>query len=581
MPIFTIVLKEHFSMKRTSFILIWLLLLVLSSCTVLETRRTLNTIEGLVHNYPDSAWSKVNEINNADLKTKHLQAYYALLYSVAADKTYHDFTSDSIARIAVNYYDTKGSDRHRMLAWYSLGRVQINAEQWTSAIISLTEALSSAESIDDSFYQGLIHRNLASVYRGVYDNTHALIEIDKAIDSFESAGRKPYLDYSLLDKMIYLYGNRKGEEALYQADELINDSSIDPVLRGLVVLNQARILSSMNLQSNESVIEKYKKASTYPNVFLTPLDYSNIAYAYSLSGFRDSVDYYLEVADSMSVSRQSDAEVSFNKYKIAKIGLPTQKVIDLFANTMYYEDSLIHVKLNNSVSYALNDYHCHKLRTNAIQVENQRLVFLSVILIAILIIFVLIMWYRKSRRDLDNALEVAADLNDNLAILGKYRDQLQMLVINQYRDKLYELNYLSKSYLYWEVDNFKKEQRKGEFATEGEILERFRSQLRELKKNTSMLVKLEEEVDACNDYVISKLRKDAGQISERGKQFDETDYQLITLFLSGFENRQVAFLSNVDYDVVRKRKSRLFIKLNQLGTSSAIEILIRLGKKGR
>ena len=567
-------------MKKTSSFLILLISLVLSSCRSFEVGRALDEINGYLHEYPDSAWTEINKIDGASLPTKHLKAYHALLYSLAADKTYHDFTNDSIARVAVEYYDTKGSDRHRMLAWYSLGRVQINAEQWTSAIISLTEAEESAERIGDVFYQGLISRNQASVYRGVYDNRHALLEIDKAIDYFDICGKKQYKDYCLFDKIAYLYGNRMANEANQLCDLLLSDVTIDQNLRRSVTLIQAQIISAWEDRDGMRIISAYQTASSDHRREFSPLDYSNLGYGYSLLGIQDSVNYYLHCADKRCSSRKDSAEVNYNKYRVARIRHSLyEEAVDCFASTMFYEDSLIHVKLNNSVAYSLTLHQNERLITEKLRSDKQKLLFVSISLLAFFMIGMLLSWYRKSRLALTEALTRAAELSDNLSFTEKSKNRLQTLVINQYRDKLRNLKTLSNSYLFWETDNFKKERRKGEFATEGEILEKFRAQLHELRKDREMLVMLEEETDACNNHLISQLRRDSANVSERGKRLDETDYLLLVLFLSGFDNHHAAFLSGLDYDLVRKRKSRLFAKLEKQGTPAATALLALVTKK--
>lgn len=578
MPIFTIVLKEHFSMKRTSYILIWLLLLVLSSCTVLETRRTLNTIEGLVHNYPDSAWSKVNEINNADLKTKHLQAYYALLYSVAADKTYHDFTSDSIARIAVNYYDTKGSDRHRMLAWYSLGRVQINAEQWTSAIISLTEAKESAEIIKDIHYLGLIYKHLAGVYHNNYDNAHAIEYADKAIDFFTNTKENRYIPYIEYSRIVYYIGDRRLHEADSLMEKALSDTSFPSNLRTKVLLLMARRSVLSEDYRSDTILDSYNTLSGISRL-LTAHDYANIAYGYSLKYERDSVRYYLQRAHSLSMEESQKAKVAAVESRIAEKLNDPKRSLECLNSAVQYEDSLLHEKLNNSVAYSLTSYQEQRLKQEKIQYDNQRLIMMLIVLSSTCVIGLLLSLYRRNRRALQNALGRAAELSDNLSFAERSRNRLQTLVVNQYRDKLRNLKNLSNSYLFWETNNFKKERRKGEFATEGEILERFRAQLHELRKDREMLVMLEEETDACNNHLISQLRREAANLSEKGKRLDETDYLLLVLFLSGFDNHHVAFLSGLDYDLVRKRKSRLFAKLENLGIPAATALLALVTKK--
>ena len=328
------------------------------------------------------------------------------------------------------------------------------------------------------------------------------------------------------------------------------------------------------------IISAYQTASSDHRREFSPLDYSNLGYGYSLLGIQDSVNYYLQCADKRCSSRKDSAEVNYNKYRVARIRHSLyEEAVDCFASTMFYEDSLIHVKLNNSVAYSLTLHQNERLITEKLRSDKQKLLFVLISLLAFFMIGMLLSWYRKSRLALTEALTRAAELSDNLSFTEKSKNRLQTLVINQYRDKLRILKTLSNSYLFWETDNFKKERRKGEFATEGEILEKFRAQLHELRKDREMLVKLEEETDACNDHLISQLRDESSNLAEKGKRLDETDFRLLVLFLSGFDNHHVAFLSGLDYDLVRKRKSRLSAKLKSQGTPAATSLLALVTKK--
>ena len=109
-------------MKRVIFLSIFLGILF-SSCCNLETKKKLDDAESLLQNKPDSCLSIMRTINITDLKTNEECARYALLMSAALDKNYIDVASDSLIRVAVDYYSVRNDQRRRMMANYYHGLI--------------------------------------------------------------------------------------------------------------------------------------------------------------------------------------------------------------------------------------------------------------------------------------------------------------------------------------------------------------------------------------------------------------------------------------------------------------------------
>ena len=96
--------------------------------------------ESLVNEHPRKTLSVLDSIPKGGLSTKKLKADYAVLYSMALDKSYIDLTTDSIISPAITYYDKRKASRNKMLMKYYHGRVMYNAENYAEAIVRFTEA---------------------------------------------------------------------------------------------------------------------------------------------------------------------------------------------------------------------------------------------------------------------------------------------------------------------------------------------------------------------------------------------------------------------------------------------------------
>ena len=78
------------------------------SCTSHNISRTLKNVESYIMERPDSALTVLESIERSSLKTQRNKAHHALLYAMALDKNYIDVTNDSIAQVAVDFYQKRG-----------------------------------------------------------------------------------------------------------------------------------------------------------------------------------------------------------------------------------------------------------------------------------------------------------------------------------------------------------------------------------------------------------------------------------------------------------------------------------------
>ncbi len=116
-------------MLKPTHVLLMLLLYatVLSSCGPVRDRRTLDEVETLMPERPDSALAVLRGMKPRDLPGLHVQPLHALLLSEALDKNYVDLTDDSLIMAANQYYGEHGTKLHRLKSWYYLGRIRFNS----------------------------------------------------------------------------------------------------------------------------------------------------------------------------------------------------------------------------------------------------------------------------------------------------------------------------------------------------------------------------------------------------------------------------------------------------------------------
>ena len=181
-------------------------LLVLLSCCQIGNKQAdaqLDQAEALMTEHPDSALTILQQVDDAQLTTKALQARFALLLSMALDKNYIDITSDSLIRPAVEYYENHGSYREKMLTCYYLANVLYNAKETAKCLISLTDAEKYAKSIEDHFYLGMIYRMMADAYNDIYCRNEELKYRQLSYDSFQLSGSQRHIDFAYWYSLLY------------------------------------------------------------------------------------------------------------------------------------------------------------------------------------------------------------------------------------------------------------------------------------------------------------------------------------------------------------------------------------------
>lgn len=115
-------------MNKARVILIYMLIFMsLSSCSNRKYEQTITRADNLMELSQDSARSALAILDSIrpDLSKmgKSTQMRYQLVYAKGMNKGYVDFTSDSLMKEIVDYYDNHGTCQQQMLAHYLLGCV--------------------------------------------------------------------------------------------------------------------------------------------------------------------------------------------------------------------------------------------------------------------------------------------------------------------------------------------------------------------------------------------------------------------------------------------------------------------------
>lgn len=159
------------------------------ACTNKPYPQSLRVADSLIHNNPDSAVILLEELKRSmAFEPQATQMYYQLLTIKAKDKAYITYTSDSLIKTVVKYYEER-KDRERLPeTYYYAGRVYRDLGDAPQALEYLQKAIESTKDCTDYRLISRIYSQTGTLY--LYQDTY-----DQALEVF----RKAY-QYCLSDK---------------------------------------------------------------------------------------------------------------------------------------------------------------------------------------------------------------------------------------------------------------------------------------------------------------------------------------------------------------------------------------------
>lgn len=176
---------------------IGLLCFFLLSCKPHYTvNNTILRAEALLNTAPDSAFRLLISISDPGKLSKADYAAWCLYYTYVQYKLYRDIKSDSIIRIAVNYYDNSDMPKYSGTAYYLWGCVLLINQHNIEAIEAFKRADDILKTTNEHDLKGLINFNLGVIYIQEELNTQALDNFKKSLTCFRRSNDKRYQAYA-------------------------------------------------------------------------------------------------------------------------------------------------------------------------------------------------------------------------------------------------------------------------------------------------------------------------------------------------------------------------------------------------
>ena len=522
--------------------IILLIVTIAASCgNIANVDLQLNHAEALMSKQPDSAKIFLESINPNVIKAAKKQARYALLYSQALDKNYIDETNDSLIRKAIDYYREHGPEREQMLAYYYLGRVQFNARSYQSAILSFLEAEKFAMLVNDTFFSGLIYRNISEIHNMAYNAEEELKYARKSLDCFSRIDAPQYRGYALL-RMSIAYNNISDRireaEFLDRAIEVAQECA-DTILWGACLNNYAQYYEiQRNYRKAKDAILAIRDKLMLP---INLSDYSILAHCYARERQIDSMIFYLRQAWKMAENQADSATIFHRIYWIEKECNNPQKALDALEYCSDFQNGIVRHMLQQSTMAAQRDYFQkrttfaeHKLKT-----EHR---FWTVSILSICLIFGIVAAYAYRRiqwknAEIDRYMNLACEIQD---VLESRNTEMSRLVRQLFRDRFSLIDKLGCTY--YERQNTSTEQAAIYHDVKREILN--------LGTDEYTKIELERIVNLCLDGIMQKIRSQIPGMKT-------ADYDLFCYLCADFSYRAISIFMQTKVENIYNRKSRL------------------------
>lgn len=350
-------------------ILIIILCIISNACHNSNIIPQLRLADSLMSNHSDSALSILEKLSIEKIPNKSAKAMYALLLTEALDKNLSSHHSDSLILIATDYYKDNDDNNLKTKAYYYLGRVYQDNEEYVKATEAYLSALKTVSPNQTLLLQ--IYNNLASCYES---QEFYLQAIKTYKESYSTAIR-------IKDKYGILHATRglgsiyaiqdKEEKALsyYQKSLSIAQSIKDSLWENALFCDIAKVYDSqgMHIEAKKQIELALKYAPS--NINLSPTYFWKGTIFYNLEE-ADSAIYYLSQA-SINADIYTKASIYQTLYEICKERKNLEQAISYNDTAIIYYDSIQNIIHHTEISKLIKK-HSTEIYEQQIKKQSQK-----------------------------------------------------------------------------------------------------------------------------------------------------------------------------------------------------------------
>lgn len=389
---------ENFMRKYTLFS--GIILILLTAC---HSEYTDNAIllkaESVLNAHPDSAYRLLSGIKNPEKLSDSDYAAWCLHYTHAQYKLYMDIKSDSLVKIALNYYTRTHLKKYSGTSYYLQGCILELLQRYNEAMLAYKKAVAELDQTKEYNTRGLATINMGYIYEQERNYYQAYVCAKKSLEYFELSGNIKYRAsaYHTLSNML-LQLDHPLDSILFYSNKALNlaKEANDSILYYTILSRQGEFLEKENPEQAINCL--LAGFSHCPNRKIRNALY--LAYLYSKLNKPDSASFYLKKSDK----QKGDTELEILR-NLASAGVfeghkDYKQAYYQIEKAYINQDSVYREKVRNQ-SYAIDRQFdlSEKEKENAsLKIANQtRAIFIAALLIVVLLI--LLLYQRKNSRN--------------------------------------------------------------------------------------------------------------------------------------------------------------------------------------
>ena len=402
------------------------------SCTDRGIIRALDDIESCLSEHPDSALSVLDSLSTTGIQGREANAKFALLYSMALDKSYIDATDDSLINIAVDWYRKHGTADERLKSYYYQGRVYQNAGDNEAAMESFVRA--EASESEDNMSNGLLYKAMSGIYIQIFDFAKAELYNNRAKECYLLAGDTDKYAGTILfsSDLHYANGDYNSTIACLDSVKTMLDS-ISTSHRNAYYIQSMRIKRDLGDRSGLSdELNQYLSSTGAENI-----SWLDVADYYTYLGQYDMSETALQQYREFHPEYKDEPAYHIAAYILNDSLGDYREALDDYINYSLLSDSLSLVIAEQDTGFIQERYE------KDLQMEKERNTRLLVTLISVFSIILLVtiayilrFRLRQSRMERESLAAEMSRYKENYSRLKQERDELsEMLSSNPPADR--------------------------------------------------------------------------------------------------------------------------------------------------
>ena len=380
-------------MKYIGSVFLILLSIFFFSCQPEYTKnKTILHAETIMLAHPDSALRLLQSIPHPENLSKADYAAWCLQYSYTLSKLNQDITSESIIRVAVNYYENSKLSKQSGTANYLLGRILLNNNKNKEAMNTFKKAEYKLESTELNDLKGLVDFEIGYLYKPDETFSESLIYFKKSLNYFISTKNIKYQAYAYHEiSDIYYQLNYPFEKVMHLSNRALKLSkqSGDSLNYYSILGQQGELLFDKNYaRAKEYLLKAYRY---FP--LLRPNYASLLSYTYILLNKPDSANYYVRIAKKDTTQTKYNVGRYFTEAYVAEYEGDKDKAFSLYEKAYSMRNKFFKQSMISQMHTIDKQFDVTKSESEkaALKIKNKNYIILIGLLI-IMVLFVLIIF---------------------------------------------------------------------------------------------------------------------------------------------------------------------------------------------